>query len=242
MKITIPKPCHENWEAMTPNEQGRFCSVCSKTVKDFTNASDDEMIRAFSDSSGNICGNFRESQLNRELGYSYINSLFTKFAVGFMLTAGGFVSLQGQHYSGDTLKERTDGLIIKGFSSKKISKSMVTGGGTLICEDQLTTAQKEKEPLSTLQGILGKPVPKDHSEKQLRIRGAHTSLRLREDQKPLTVLDGRVITLEELQKTDPESIETLNILKDEKATALYGAKGINGVILVTTKKKKTKRN
>lgn len=239
MKITIPTPCHENWEAMTPNEKGRFCSVCSKTVRDFTDASDDEMIRAFSDPSENICGNFRESQLNRDLGYSYINSLFTKFAVGFMLTAGGFVSLQAQQHAADTLKsEKIEELVLTGFHTKK--DNSVTGGGTLIRDDRSTTTQKEKEALSALQGVVGKPALKNHSEKQLRIGGAHTSLR--EDQKPLTVLDGRVITLEELQKTDPESIETLNILKDEKATALYGTKGINGVILVTTKKKKTKRN
>ncbi len=240
MKITIPKPCHENWEAMTPNEKGRFCSVCSKTVRDFTEASDDEMMIAFSDPSENICGNFRESQLNRDLRYSYINSLFTKFAVGFMLTSGGFISLQAQQPRKDSLKDFTDGLVIKGFSSKKISQSMVTGGGTVICEDQLNNTLKEKETLSALQGVVGKPAMKDNPEKKLRIGGAHASLR--EDQKPLTVLNGQVITLEQLQKTDPESIETINILKDEKATALYGVKGINGVILVTTKKKKTKRN
>jgi TonB-dependent SusC/RagA subfamily outer membrane receptor len=239
MKITIPKPCHENWEAMTPDEKGRFCSVCSKTVRDFTDASDDEMIRAFSDPSEDICGNFRESQLNRDLQYSYINSLFTKFAVGLMLTTGGFVSLQAQQHAADTLRpEKIEEVVLTGFHTKKVN-SMVTGGGTLICEDQLTNAQKEKEALSALQGVLGKPALKNRSEKQLRIGGATTSLR--EDQKPLTILDGKIISLEELQKTDPESIETLNILKDAKATALYGSKGINGVILVTTKKKSKRK-
>ncbi|GEN77884.1 TonB-dependent receptor plug domain-containing protein [Chryseobacterium hagamense] len=239
MKITIPTPCYENWEAMPPDEQGRFCSVCAETVRDFTDASDDEMIHAFSDPSENICGNFRESRLNRDLQYSYVNSLFTRFAAGFMLTAGGFVSLRAQQ-AADTLRPgKIEEVVLTGFYTKKVN-SMVTGGGTLIREDQLATSQKEKEAVLTLRGNVGKPALKDHSEKQLRIGGAHASLR--EDQKPLTVLDGQVITLEELQKTDPESIETINILKDEEATSLYGSKGINGVILVTTKKKKTKRN
>lgn len=34
--INIPEPCHENWDAMTPNEQGRHCESCAKTVIDFT--------------------------------------------------------------------------------------------------------------------------------------------------------------------------------------------------------------
>ncbi|PWN72029.1 hypothetical protein C1631_005305 [Chryseobacterium phosphatilyticum] len=96
MKITVPQPCNEKWEAMTPEEKGRFCTVCSKTVRDFREAHDDEIIDAFSNSSESICGNFRTSQLNRELHYSFINSLFVKFAVGFVLTTGGMITVDAQ--------------------------------------------------------------------------------------------------------------------------------------------------
>lgn len=33
MKISIPKPCNENWNEMTPDQQGAFCKVCSKVVE-----------------------------------------------------------------------------------------------------------------------------------------------------------------------------------------------------------------
>lgn len=66
VNISIPKPCHENWEAMTPEEQGRFCSVCSKTVIDFTKASDKEIIEHLNKDK-NACGRFVSSQLNRDL-------------------------------------------------------------------------------------------------------------------------------------------------------------------------------
>ena len=35
MEISIQKPCHENWDSFTPNEQGAFCGKCVKTVIDF---------------------------------------------------------------------------------------------------------------------------------------------------------------------------------------------------------------
>src|SRR5215813_13543610 len=105
MKITIPTPCHENWETMTTEEKGRFCSVCSKTVRDFTAAPDDEIIDVFSNATEEICGHFYESQLNRNLQYSFINSVFLKFAAGFILTTGGLVSVQAQQQlTNDTLK------------------------------------------------------------------------------------------------------------------------------------------
>lgn len=51
----------------------------------------------------------------------------------------------------------------------------------------------------------------------------------------LIVLDGVEITSTELNKLDPEVIESFSILKDATATALYGTRGANGVMVVTTK-------
>jgi hypothetical protein len=65
MKIQIPEPCHENWGAMTPNEQGRFCGSCQKTVVDFTNFSAEDIQKYFTKHYGQkVCGRFKQQQLN----------------------------------------------------------------------------------------------------------------------------------------------------------------------------------
>src|SRR5690606_19007047 len=61
MKISIPKPCHENWKEMLPEEKGRFCLSCQKCVLDFTELSDDEILH-FSDKD-NICVKIQKSQI-----------------------------------------------------------------------------------------------------------------------------------------------------------------------------------
>jgi len=63
--ISIPKPCHENWDAMHPREQGRHCDACDKTVIDFTGKSEKEIGEYFAEHTGTrICGHFRISQLH----------------------------------------------------------------------------------------------------------------------------------------------------------------------------------
>lgn len=64
-RISIPKPCHEDWNAMTPNEQGRFCGQCAKTVTDFTGMSASE-IQGYllQNSSTKVCGRFKSTQLD----------------------------------------------------------------------------------------------------------------------------------------------------------------------------------
>ena len=52
---------------------------------------------------------------------------------------------------------------------------------------------------------------------------------------PLIILDGVQISAGDLNTLDPEVIEGFSILKDATATALYGSRGANGVVIVTTK-------
>lgn len=66
---------------------------------------------------------------------------------------------------------------------------------------------------------------------QLSLRGADFD----DGKLPLYILDGEVVENGQITGIDTKTIETINILKDENATILYGEKGKNGVILITTK-------
>jgi len=69
-------------------------------------------------------------------------------------------------------------------------------------------------------------------ESTLYIRGAGTW----NDSEPLYVIDGIERNQSQFLRIDPTEIESFSILKDAAATAVYGSKGANGVILVTTKR------
>jgi hypothetical protein len=58
-QVEIKKPCYENWEAMKPDEKGRFCDSCQTTVIDFTTKTPEE-ISIFLNQNSNqpICGNY----------------------------------------------------------------------------------------------------------------------------------------------------------------------------------------
>lgn len=202
MKIILPKPCQENWETMSPQEKGRFCAVCSKTVRDFTNNSDDEILDYFSDhSSQNICGNFYESQLNRSMQYSIINSLFSKFAIGFILTAGGIVSVNAQE------------------------------------KDSIKTSA-----LASLQGQIASLVINQnnaYSSPPIMGRGAPSSIQ--GNSEPLWVIDGEIVEAKILKDLDPNKIKKMNIIKGIQATALYGTKARNGVVIIKLKKEFRKK-
>ena len=55
---------------------------------------------------------------------------------------------------------------------------------------------------------------------------------------PLILLDGLQITTSDLARLEPDNIASFSIMKDATATSLYGARGANGVVLVTTKEGK----
>ncbi|HKR04027.1 MAG TPA: T9SS type A sorting domain-containing protein [Bacteroidia bacterium] len=62
--ISIPEPCHEDWGKMTPEERGRFCGKCSKTVFDFSNKTNSEIQQYLNTHQDKkLCGRFRNDQL-----------------------------------------------------------------------------------------------------------------------------------------------------------------------------------
>lgn len=66
---------------------------------------------------------------------------------------------------------------------------------------------------------------------QIRVRGGGS---ITQDNSPLYVVDG-IIVDNALSTLSPQDIESIDVLKDASATAIYGARGANGVVLITTK-------
>lgn len=66
---------------------------------------------------------------------------------------------------------------------------------------------------------------------QIRVRGGGS---ITQDNSPLYVVDG-IIVDNALSTLSPQDIETIDVLKDASATAIYGARGANGVVIITTK-------
>jgi len=94
----------------------------------------------------------------------------------------------------------------------------------IVSIDQAMAAQM---PGVQVQSITGTP----GAALQIRVRGA-ASVSASND--PLYVVDG--VPVESLQDIDPMTIETIDVLKDASTAAIYGARGSNGVVLITTKK------
>ena len=68
IQLSIPEPCHENWQQMTPTDQGRFCNACAKEVIDFSTMTDTQVLNYFSNlTNEKVCGRALPEQLDRTL-------------------------------------------------------------------------------------------------------------------------------------------------------------------------------
>lgn len=64
-QLKLVTPCHKSWDSMRPEEKGRYCASCNKTVVDFTDMSDREQIAHLARAGQNVCGRLMPDQLNR---------------------------------------------------------------------------------------------------------------------------------------------------------------------------------
>lgn len=68
LRINIPEQCPASWADMQPDDQGRFCNQCQKTVIDFTEMTDEAVYNFLLAQKGkNVCGRMRATQLDRPI-------------------------------------------------------------------------------------------------------------------------------------------------------------------------------
>jgi len=135
-KIAIPKPCHENWQTMTPNEKGRFCGSCSKTVVDFTQMDPSE-IQYYLINNKRVCGHIKQSQLNN-INLRIPSEVFQKrmpyrrfFSLVLLVVMGSSImSCTGQN--GKT--QKIDSVEIIDSTYRKIDTSFVKKNNTTTSE------------------------------------------------------------------------------------------------------------
>lgn len=138
-----------------------------------------------------------------------------------------------------TLQESTQSIgevVAIGYGTMK--KSDVTGSVSSVTPEKLVDRPVLNVGVALQNKIAGVQVIKQAAgdpggRPQIRIRGTNS---INTSADPLFVVDGIVGVLNALQNLDPQDIATMDVLKDASATAIYGTRGANGVIIITTRR------
>ena len=130
--------------------------------------------------------------------------------------------------------EMIDEVVVVGYGT--IKKSDISGSVVSVDKEQMM----KRNPLNLAQGLQGSAagvmVSKNSGDPEgtatIRIRGVAT---VNGSADPLYVVDG-VQVGSNANFVNPADVESIEVLKDASATAIYGARGANGVVMITTKK------
>ncbi len=130
---------------------------------------------------------------------------------------------------------KLDEVVVIGYGSMK--KRDLTGSVSSLSDEKLL----DRPAMNVAQAIGGKVAGVKIIERSgmpggnamIRVRGTNS---INSNNDPLFVVDGVVGVDNALGILNPNEIQTIDVLKDASATAIYGARGANGVIIITTKR------
>lgn len=137
----------------------------------------------------------------------------------------------------DVAQKGMDNVVVVGYGTVK--KRDLTGSVARLSIDDL-----QKAPVRAFDEALAGRIPgvmvastegQPGSATNIIIRGNNS---ITQENSPLYVIDGFPIEAPDNNILNPNDIESIDVLKDASATAIYGARGANGVIIITTKKGK----
>lgn len=158
------------------------------------------------------------------LVFSFIGYITQEVAVGSQTTINITLSADMQ-----ALEE----VVVVGYGTMK--KSDLTGAVASVNSESISRTNPVQAARALQGQVAGVNVNKINSrpgsDYSIDIRGVHS---ISFSSEPLVVIDG--VMGGRLNTLNPSDIESMDVLKDASATAIYGARGANGVILITTKK------
>ena len=132
--------------------------------------------------------------------------------------------------------ETMDEVVVIGYAT--VRKKDVTGAVSGINQQDI----KSRPVTNAIQAMQGKVAGVDITSNErpgtvgnINIRGVRS---ITASSSPLFVVDGIPLTTGGIEYINPNDIETIDVLKDASATAIYGSRGANGVVIVSTKQGK----
>lgn len=145
--ISIPEPCSENWNEMTPTEKGAFCQKCALEVIDFTNKSSDEIRQVLAQNIGNhACMRIKNTQmdeLNEDFSAWRINNQqsFNRAWVFTLLVVFGMTLFSCQEEEEPVIKQY-----------QKVAQTILDNEGDVI-ENQVVDSTEVSEVSSIKQNL-----------------------------------------------------------------------------------------
>ncbi len=154
--------------------------------------------------------------------------------------ANKMVPVNGQRKINVVLEEDSQLLeetIVVAFGTS--TKEAFTGSAAVVSEEKLERAQVSGVTSALAGAVAGVQLTSSNgapgSNPTIRVRGFSS---ISAGQSPLIIVDGAPYD-GDIQNFNPSDVESMTVLKDASANALYGARGANGVIIITTKRAKS---
>jgi len=181
---------------------------------------------------GTTNGTTTDANGNFTLSVASSNSVLLITSVGYVSAEEGIGGRQNINITLVKQQSRMDEVVVVGYGSQR--KRDITGATSSISKDRISQfplARVDQAIQGQSSGVYvlnsdGAP----GGNTMIRIRGLNS---INGGNTPLIVIDG--LQGGNLNTLNPNDIESMEILKDASATAIYGSKGANGVILITTK-------
>lgn len=233
MNIAINEPCHENWDAMTPNQQGAFCKSCQKNVVDFSKKTLKEIKDFFSQpQEGRVCGRFEQTQL-AELSFDDFFSRFRywsfsrKFAVIFFLSFGFWLfsneamaqnekhMLKGEVAYHEPVKTVQKDTTKKKHTEQTNVKQNVIMGKIKCTKPPVQEEKKVTEPEKMLGQVTVAPVKKEQEELKKINTPVHTPEKVNEEH----MIMGMIAYRPQFEKEEPKKMPTIKVLEEKQTPA-----------------------